>query len=908
MTTQDEAPRRSALTGRYTRLWFFDAAGGEKVLKVLNVADVVHLSEADRMQQTAWFLERANLQRELAESDPAHWAPIEITRKGDKPAVGMASYKTLRRRLEDQWKQSESHLRGRDIIEILVGVIAALRTLEARGRGHGAIKPENVLLADGDTRVLLCDPAADGQLSKGKGRIADRVAIGELLYQLVVGKPPPDEPPERAPTGAPRSLKPQWFEVYRALASGEGGLLDLNSIEHRLQGLQLRPMPMILSVGAACFVLLATGVIALAVLTRPEPLTQEESDILEIRWEGIGVPLVTRRERNDADWQDALGPDAWGDLERLVRIVGTGNASRFTGQIRSDPQAPRLRQVRDLLDAVYEDMLADTWPAGVKVAEYETFFRERGWTEHADDLKLVLNDPDETVDGMNDWYEHARWIVGNLEDLDAFVAHWEAIESTLGSAGDLDPDYFDGALSRAMDELDINDEHLNDIRGRIEPLWSACRELGQFLDGSRWGKVHKETFLASRSVTVDGSVTDSVHAWRQAASAEEFQLFNPQERFAPTLGDIRDFRSRLVDAPDELDMNDDESEAFRADERVTTLSRDLAGHEAAITACIRDVLPIGANEDRYAALASAWAEGRGDISQRVDNVLAEYDIDPDEFWPEIDEQIRTGLTLIQPIDDFFQRMVAAWARDDRAKARELRARRTRLVELAAAVTAVFQLGTMQMDPADGAGAPAALAAAMLAARDAYLVGIFESLDVTAPIPTDEAIELGERRSWKDRVLRLAVDASALRGLITKTDTRADEAIEQYRKIVDTATELGLRSEQVLGDQSHQELTSIISVREGSRADATRILGDENASRLHHDAAWMRLADLGGGPVGACGSVEGRACSGEGEPSPVRREGRGRRADRGRDRRHGRHGQGVDHRHRKAGPGRVRAID
>jgi serine/threonine-protein kinase len=135
-------------------------------------------------------------------------------------------------------------------VEILRGVLAALAHGHARDVAHGDLKPENVLLADGQVLVVdcgvvdavtrslvagtpgtargaLCAPAylpperRGGGDAAGSGPGDDMYAVGVLAHEMLTGQPPA---PESEALDEVRAVPP-WFGelIRRCLAAGPAG-------------------------------------------------------------------------------------------------------------------------------------------------------------------------------------------------------------------------------------------------------------------------------------------------------------------------------------------------------------------------------------------------------------------------------------------------------------------------------------------------------------------------------------------------------------------------------------------------------------------------------------------------------------------------------------------------------------
>ncbi|MCL4743131.1 MAG: SUMF1/EgtB/PvdO family nonheme iron enzyme [Phycisphaerales bacterium] len=134
------------------------------------------------------FLKAAEAQRLACASGGEHWAGVEDYGRSDG---GVFVAWSLRPRTAADLSagrfifddESAPWLKG-----LVLGVLDALREVrDGAGRGHGNLKPGNVLLATRNAwtpaDVALCDPAPDPPRG---GQHADLVALGRLIHRLVL--------------------------------------------------------------------------------------------------------------------------------------------------------------------------------------------------------------------------------------------------------------------------------------------------------------------------------------------------------------------------------------------------------------------------------------------------------------------------------------------------------------------------------------------------------------------------------------------------------------------------------------------------------------------------------------------------------------------------------------------------
>jgi eukaryotic-like serine/threonine-protein kinase len=146
------------------------------------------------------------------------------------------------------WLARHGELPLRRAVEVLRDVLAALAHAHAAGVAHGDLKPENVLLADGQT--LVADTGILGALVQAlagnaggaatatlctadylaperrageaaPGTRDDMFAVGVLVHEMLTGRPPVGEP---EPLEEVRSVPPWLAELERRCRAAEPGV------------------------------------------------------------------------------------------------------------------------------------------------------------------------------------------------------------------------------------------------------------------------------------------------------------------------------------------------------------------------------------------------------------------------------------------------------------------------------------------------------------------------------------------------------------------------------------------------------------------------------------------------------------------------------------------------------------
>jgi hypothetical protein len=319
----------------------------EFVVKSMHVGDTVQ-NRADAQRAAQGFLERAAVMQKLTEAKAKGWAPIHEMASGG----GGAFYVTDRypRSLEGLIG-GRVRLDGAALSNIVSSIVEALGEVQqVCGRGHGEIKPTNVMLDRvgqvDKARVILTDPAAKGSGDAKADETRDLQALGRLLYQLILFTP------YRELSGWPIGESPAWSAIgkngkkWRELCnrlinpSAAPGSLTLDSVRQELKPLRERKGKGgggIIKIGAV-LVLLAGGAAGLwfsGVLKSGGSSKVEVEDAPETMWKEwhYGAVWLYGIASLDADSVDALLADPALDRGLRDAIVGLRNGDDDTDWI-----------------------------------------------------------------------------------------------------------------------------------------------------------------------------------------------------------------------------------------------------------------------------------------------------------------------------------------------------------------------------------------------------------------------------------------------------------------------------------------------------------------------------------------------------------------------------------------------
>ena len=176
-------------------------------------------------EHAAAFVETALFQKGLAEGGCKRWAPIIAVDQNEEAAYYvMKRYPlTAQGLVERPIPRDAASVAG-----IVAGVVSALMEVgeKASNRGHGNLKPANVLIElDGGlagAAIFLTDPASQDEVRSDResaGRSGDLKDVGRLLFQLVMRREPP-QAGAIAPT-------PDWEQLSRGNRKAGAALREL---------------------------------------------------------------------------------------------------------------------------------------------------------------------------------------------------------------------------------------------------------------------------------------------------------------------------------------------------------------------------------------------------------------------------------------------------------------------------------------------------------------------------------------------------------------------------------------------------------------------------------------------------------------------------------------------------------
>ncbi len=617
------------------------------------------LGDSDRAStQLEDFLDAAQVQRRTAENagSQGHWAPIhDVARHSEGAYLATDLYPATMRALTG----SGAMLAPGPLHHLIGSICQGLLELKrACGRPHGRLKPGNILLSSlsrpGRAKVALTDPLPSRQLDEQTSEAADLKAVGELIYQLVVGKPwsphtglpeQPDEPWQRLGTHAAG-----WHRLCRDLAEPQTPL----TIEQTLDRLgTLRPSrrrTWALGGGIAAAVMLIVG-IALAIFTGPAA-TQPQPDPIDVdrpylesqlrAWFG---PLYLDLRRNaepflaDRHLRSEVVPpirtlEAEGLLVHDVRDVPTARGRA-------------VQRTTELIDTVRQALAAENWPArqrhverADRLLEAAERFESRDWAgpaaylrpiaRRADPLRAASNG--NTGEGQTSLYQVITQtlelsrrddMAEALRIVDEIEAHFHNVAGHIELISDKDP-----VLARFGEWVEQQtvsgpERHsardllaLRDALGRAAALGG---ELSGFIE-ENWPKVLTEALPAEGLVEADPPTADTFNRWLNRIT-DYFRLEpHPREAYAESNREryqrIAELTAQLEAVADDLPPDLPTANQFR--QRVQSLQQALDAEDEAVA-------PIARHRDQLVALYEEHREDLEGIRFELERVLGDDD-------------------------------------------------------------------------------------------------------------------------------------------------------------------------------------------------------------------------------------------------------------------------------------------
>lgn len=443
--------------------------------------DVEVMGERGAAAAVREFVARAEANRAIGEkrecADGGRWARVYHVGRTPNGAAAVVDLGTL--------GTAERLIAGRVALDsvglarVVGEVVEGLRDLDrGLGRGHGALRPGNVLLS-GDpekgipgARVTLTDAAVLSAGGEDASKSADLRAVGELIHALVLhtsfkGGWPIEQSPAWRALGSDGNT---WRELVNVLLdpNPQAKRPTLDELATTIAPMRIpkkSKRPLWMGVAAAVVLLGVVGGVAwhyahretitiVKWLEKPEQHAAEWRELCEAYrgWyslfqAGLGKPptgglkamgFATRREAyaaTDPQLKELLslpgvaeGFDPW-SIAHVGRDVELGVLSATpTDHARSDDGIEKTEKARAAVEALKKG-LTEGWEAPRKLKETGAKYRGHGWTRPAMALESAATDVN--PDKASDPAQAVDSVLGLVAVVDRVDAAWKKV----GEAG-----------------------------------------------------------------------------------------------------------------------------------------------------------------------------------------------------------------------------------------------------------------------------------------------------------------------------------------------------------------------------------------------------------------------------------------------------------------------------------------
>ncbi|MCQ3940368.1 MAG: hypothetical protein DPW19_04640 [cyanobacterium CYA1] len=670
------------------------------------------------------FLKAAEAQRLACASGGEHWANVEDYGRFEggafvawslrpRSAADLAAGRFIFNDESAPW------LKG-----IVLGVLAALREMrDGAGRGHGNLKPGNVLLATRNAwtpaAVALCDPSPDPPRG---GQHADLVALGRLIHRLVLHR-------EFAALGGwPIERSEAWDRLGRGVGEAWRGicerLLDPNAavgslrIEEILAAVESVPAPwsrrkrarVKSGIGVAAALVLAVAgwqgyVIVDRALNPFDPVQWRE--LCEACDDWL-LPLSDTVASLDADARALWQAD--GHLRTRVlpvlqnrRALDPAEIARRRGVVarrelidlparQTRGYGRDTREAHEAMTAIADALASPDWALPASLESAAATLSARGWEGPAADVRRLaegLRSP--PGPGLGERIDRALRAASLSELIETSLVRIEAgakAASSTGAAGFAD---FGESARRALDEAASGDDALTRLARALREYAAVADRLASFVERS-WPTIDRAAFdehsrlvqaLRAGERSADASFFAELVS---EASREEFRALPPEsnptrsweaiarlDRVLRGLDSAKGspdaesgLRARIDALADRAaSITDRADEAGRmawnsfTRERVLSLVREVDGEVGALE---REVSGVA---EEIAALERAWVRRERTASGRLNNAIldTEWARRRDELMAEYDASgdYRTLRARLDALDAALRGLVEAAA-------------------------------------------------------------------------------------------------------------------------------------------------------------------------------------------------------------------------------------------------------
>lgn len=642
--------------------------------------NVAVVGERAALEAVRRFIEQARVQQEVSRGGSAggasgstpgggsFWAPVHAIIEDDPPTS--AAYVTdLFSRSAERLVAGRLRVDGRGLQRIVGGVIEGLRELkEKAGRGHGNLKPSNVLIDAatdlGLARVALTDPAAevDQQRSQAGGardwQTRDLRAVGDLIHRLVLHQAftersawPIASSPEWSRLGKTGA---KWLEIANLLLSpnAEEARPDLDELKAQIEALTVKGGNKgLLIAGATAGVLILGGGVTLAVLASGgghggeggivdgeqfDPAAWQALNQGYLQWFGALEREIGRMdESRAAAWRsDATLADVMKRIEGAKvdpkEIAGVAQASYQSWAAGGAPPErvttgagpSRVRLALETMNSI-ESSLLETWPTVKELEDAATKWEAApfAWTAASERVRAAVKElRGEGTTGMSAAIDGVLAMAARVRALEA---RWSALEASaavieskddavLGQFLEASAAWVGGAQPAAGSDGLVDG-------ARLEEVERLAAALKKFVE-TDWAEFDHDTFVQTNDLykqvasgaTIDKAAFDQ---WLHAASSPEAKLpqgADPRGQWQITAR-AAEAHGLLKEIAQELGVS---VEAAEGDWAAVEAAGTLAGQSDRHAARVQEAAKLLAEAHEHAAAIEAgklrWTRGTAD--------------------------------------------------------------------------------------------------------------------------------------------------------------------------------------------------------------------------------------------------------------------------------------------------------
>lgn len=794
------------------------------------------------------FLERAALQKSLADQGAKHWARVLELGDADTSYYVTELYPLTAQKVVDR-RVVVNH---RGLHAVVCGVVRGLTELrETFRRSHGNLKLSNVLIrGDGlklagtkSTEVVLVDPSVEANTARD--RSADLLAIGELVHQLVLKRP--FKPQKSAGGGGPAEpdypvgyaaawgkLGPdgrQWLDLCNWLLSPDpadrpNDLVAVAVALHQLAPRQGRHVP---RWAAAAGVVLLLGGGAAGTLWHLHGAARAEFAAVHNQWFGAFARALAdpgRQQRYAADDTLRSVTTLVGEAGRAgVRLDAPDAAGFSYGRYRN------ARSALEIAQRVERELTADRWQRLAAVNGIRQRYEARGWAQPAAFLADLAagarpNPAADLAAGVDRLMDVTSRIGPDAIWLDEQWSTYEADLKAARDAGDPVVAAFAGQLRGSVGAtLRLTDAGFDGLDAFKTRLPLAARLAGVVRGGFPRGfgrdRIREEV---EAQLNVANPTDADVKQWLDQLKNYELVGLDPEAR---PLADLGSSLGQLA-----------------ADVKPQTLTDAERGQYAAERGALEGRLKALADERfvrKHVALSQGDIPGRvGDIQRDLDGLRKK--------WVRIDDPQQWVKYIDQPLasaSDVLAKRWKGYVDAQRKRADEL-AKNAESFKAAKDKAVLVRDVLAELDkqfPAVPAGLSEQFAAAALERRERDLRPLSdwaEAADASPPADLDDfatrVTDRGEAyKAWCVKLRSLARDFPIAKEMLTPADRPDRGWAAKEKAFWDDAIVQGLVRTDV------ERISALARVPTLPRPELVQVATDAKAAEVAV-AAWRRLGE------------------------------------------------------------------